>query len=89
VLSLVEAAAFLKLPKKTVENLAAGGELPGRKIGKEWRFLRSAIEDWLQPQLAYRGPSDAQLGALIGDPTFDEFMDRVTSYRKPAAVHRS
>jgi hypothetical protein len=30
-----------------VRALADAGELPGRKIGDEWRFLRSALLAWL------------------------------------------
>ena len=32
---------------KTVRALAAKGELPGRKLGRHWRFSRQAVLDWL------------------------------------------
>jgi len=28
-------------------KLAEGGELPGRRIGEDWRFSRSALLAWL------------------------------------------
>jgi excisionase family DNA binding protein len=30
-----------------VEALADAGELPGRKVGGEWRFAREAVLRWL------------------------------------------
>jgi len=47
VLTLDEAAQLLKLPADAVRSRAEEGELPGRRFGKEWRFARTAILDWL------------------------------------------
>jgi DNA binding domain, excisionase family len=47
VLTLDEAAAFLKVSADTVRSLAEDGELAGRRFGKDWRFARAAILAWL------------------------------------------
>ena len=47
VLTLVQAAELLQLEPAAVAELAAAGELPGRKIGDEWRFARAAVLAWL------------------------------------------
>jgi excisionase family DNA binding protein len=47
VLTLAEAAAYLRLPESEVVSLVHSQGLPGRLIGGEWRFLRGAIQDWL------------------------------------------
>ncbi len=47
VLTLEELAAFLKVSETTAYALVRTGELPGRKVGREWRFLRAAVVDWL------------------------------------------
>jgi len=47
VLTLEEAAAFLKLSPDAVRSRAEDGELPGRRFGKEWRFARMAVLAWL------------------------------------------
>ena len=47
VLTLSELAKLLRLPADAVEALAKDGELPGRRIGGEWRFARSAVLEWL------------------------------------------
>ncbi len=36
-------AAWLGVERWTVVRMARLGKLPGRKVGKEWRFSRSAI----------------------------------------------
>jgi excisionase family DNA binding protein len=47
VLTLEGAAELLQLSSEVVAELAAAGELPGRRIGDEWRFSRAAVLDWL------------------------------------------
>jgi excisionase family DNA binding protein len=47
VLTLEEVAELLAVEPEAVAQLAASGELPGRRIGDAWRFARSAVLDWL------------------------------------------
>jgi excisionase family DNA binding protein len=47
VLTVDEAAELLQADPEAVRALAESGELPGRKIGDEWRFLRRAVLAWL------------------------------------------
>lgn len=47
VLTLPEAAAYLRLPQAEVVSAVQSQGLPGRCIAGEWRFLRSAIQHWL------------------------------------------
>ena len=39
-----EVAEFLRMKEATVCRLASGGQLPGLKIGKSWRFDMVALE---------------------------------------------
>ena len=82
VMSLAEAAKFLKLPAKTVQRLATEQDLPGRKIGKEWRFLRAAIERWLEGSRKTSGSIMEQFGMFKDDPTFEEYQKIVQENRK-------
>ena len=43
-----ELAGYLKLQPETVRGMARRGELPGIKIGKVWRFRKSAIKQIFQ-----------------------------------------
>jgi excisionase family DNA binding protein len=47
VMTLSEAAAFLRAPEDAVEKMADDGKLPARRVGSEWRFLRAALCSWL------------------------------------------
>ena len=47
VLTLEQAAALLQVDAAEVAALADAGELPGRRIGGEWRFPRAALLEWL------------------------------------------
>src|SRR3954454_7465391 len=47
VLSPAEVADLLQVEEELVAELADKGELPGRKIGDEWRFARTAVLEWL------------------------------------------
>ena len=47
VLTIDELAAYLKIAKSTLYKLAQEGKVPGQKIGKHWRFKKSAIDQWL------------------------------------------
>ena len=47
VLTVEQLAQLLQVDEKTVRALAAKGDLPGRKIGRHWRFSRQAVLEWL------------------------------------------
>jgi excisionase family DNA binding protein len=47
VLTLEQAAALLQVDEQLVRELAESGELPGRRLGDQWRFSRQALIDWL------------------------------------------
>jgi excisionase family DNA binding protein len=48
VLTLAETAKFLRISEAKVRKLAECRKLPARKIEDEWRFLKSALEEWLR-----------------------------------------
>ena len=47
VLTAGEAATMLRVDEASVVGAAASGDLPGRRIGGEWRFGREALLVWL------------------------------------------
>jgi len=46
-ITVQEAAELLRVHPRTVMNMAKRGELPGSKIGKQWRFDLEAVEAWI------------------------------------------
>jgi excisionase family DNA binding protein len=47
VLDVGEAADLLGITEYTVRKFAREGKLPGRKIGREWRFTRRSLLDYI------------------------------------------
>ncbi len=47
VLTLEGAAELLQIDAAQLAELAGSGELPGRRIGDDWRFSRAALLAWL------------------------------------------
>jgi excisionase family DNA binding protein len=46
-LDAIEAAALLRMHPNTLKRKARLGEIPGRHIGKCWRFRVSDLNDWV------------------------------------------
>jgi excisionase family DNA binding protein len=47
-MTLEQLARFLQTSEEAVAALADLGQLPGRRIGEEWRFSRAAVLAWLE-----------------------------------------
>ncbi len=47
VLTLAEAARYLRVKESDLGEMAERNEVPAQKIAQEWRFLREALEYWL------------------------------------------
>ena len=51
-LTIEELADYLKLKPQTIYKWAQTGKIPGAKFGKEWRFRRSLIEQWIDSHIS-------------------------------------
>ena len=47
ILTIADVASYLKVTEKTLYGLAQKGDLPGFKVGGQWRFRRAAIDSWI------------------------------------------
>jgi excisionase family DNA binding protein len=47
-LTIDELAAYLKMGRTKLYTLAQKGNIPGRKIGSQWRFDREEIDAWIK-----------------------------------------
>ena len=47
VLTVPQLAEWLQVDEPAIQELAEKGELPGRRLGGEWRFAREAVLAWL------------------------------------------
>jgi excisionase family DNA binding protein len=48
VLNFEELADYLRVPKSTLYKLVREGKLPCQKVGRQYRFLKEAIDRWLE-----------------------------------------
>ena len=72
VMTLPEAAAYLRVAEQDVLRLVQERGLPGRTVGKEWRFLKAAVERWLGT------PAEPQKNfweALVKMPKDDPYLE--------------
>ena len=59
-LTLREAANYLRIPSSTLEQLAADSKIPALQIDGRWRFPKSGIDEWVMLQSFREGEvSDA------------------------------
>jgi excisionase family DNA binding protein len=78
VLTLAEAAAYLRVSEDALRKLAADRAIPSQRIDQEWRFLKRALADWLccgpryyrefhwvPPPWAYEYPSVEELMLVL------------------------
>ncbi len=47
ILSVLDAAKHVKMHPHTIRRLAEQGKMPGKKIGKDWQFSKSVLDEWL------------------------------------------
>jgi excisionase family DNA binding protein len=85
VLTLGDAAAYLRLPEADVLRLIHEQGLPARQLGSEWRFLLSAIRDWLstgRPPMSSKEAWNKLVGVWKDDPFFEDFQSEINKARE-------
>lgn len=60
VMNLNQLAAYLQLSPQTLYRKVERGEIPGAKIGRQWRFKKAVIDEWLE-RTALLSPSGLDL----------------------------
>ena len=90
VLTLAEAAAYLRLPEGEVLRMVREQGLHAREVGAEWRFLKTAIDDWLRsgpPPSSNKGAWMALAGVWKDDPYVeDELKETYRRRGRPRAA---
>ncbi len=91
VLTLGEAAAYLRFSEADVMRLVEEQGLPARRLGNEWRFWKAAIQQWLSAPLPQGQPQGiwAAAGALRDDPYLEEMLQEIERMRGRPAQEES
>jgi PTS system nitrogen regulatory IIA component len=61
-MDLAQLASLLRRDQRELDKLATRGQLPGRKVGGNWRFANVEIQQWLEAEMP--GLDEAQLKNL-------------------------
>jgi Helix-turn-helix domain len=93
VLTLEEASGYLRLSVETVAGLALKGNIPGRKIENDWRFLKSAIpqsgryanDDWLRAKNS-SSVLLAQAGVFADDESLSPLRESIYQARERSEI---
>lgn len=85
VLTLAEAAAYLRVTEAEVLEAVQSQDLPGAQIGASWRFLKPALREWLWTG-GRRGKTSkeaqrAVIGMWEGDPYWEEELREIYKRR--------
>ncbi len=48
ILTLPELAEYIRVSKSSLYHYSRDGKIPGRKIGRHWRYHKSAIDAWVK-----------------------------------------
>jgi len=78
VLRLSEAAQYVRVSEKTLRELAKTGRVPCQRVGREWRFLRKALDEWL-----IGGNRSIGAATLIAEPTTQLYLPTLERIPEP------
>jgi excisionase family DNA binding protein len=79
VLTLNEAAQFLRVDPNELKQLASQNQIPARRIGAAWRFNRATLLAWLNGDWALITSATSPLKPHAPSPTRAETAVRVTN----------
>lgn len=83
VLTLADAAAYLRISEDEVKNLVRYQDLPARILGEQWRFLKAAIDDWLRtpPPRGSKEALRSVAGSWKNDPYLEDELKEIYKRR--------
>jgi excisionase family DNA binding protein len=50
IMTVKDVAEYLRFSEAKVYKMARAGEVPAARIGKEWRFRRDLLDEWIQKE---------------------------------------
>lgn len=84
VFTLAEAAAYLRVPEQDVVRMIDEQGLPARKLGEEWRFLKTSIQQWLSSSSPSLQSNKEAWLAMAGKYKDDPYLEQIVeeAYRR-------
>ena len=81
VLTLAETAQYLRVTESEVARLVREQGLPALKLGGGWRFLKTALQDWLRSPPNKKEGLLMQIGAFEDDPDLGAMLQEIHKQR--------
>ena len=84
---------MIRVSTRTMGDMARRRRVPARKVGREWRFLQSALEEWLAGARVVPDPRDSA-GTPVAEPMkqyelpLAGFRDTAFSDNRQRRLHR-
>jgi len=51
IMTAEETCRYLKITQRTLYRYLRNRQIPAFKLGKEWRFVRSDLEEWIRDRI--------------------------------------
>lgn len=93
ILNLEQACDFLGVGERTLIKLLREEHIPSRKIGREWRFSKSALMNWISSGDSYEYANKEDLYEVIKDTSgnytvmLDNVFDEVSNIKVNRSIH--
>jgi PTS system nitrogen regulatory IIA component len=83
-MTLEQLASYLQRDAREVSKMASRGNIPGHKVGGQWRFARAEINHWLETQM--HSYTEQELTVLEGPRTDGEHEPLVSVLLSEATI---
>ena len=83
-MTIRQVAAYLSVNERTVLKLVSEGQLPGVKIGNQWRFRKAMLDTWLDDQML--GVTPRQPEVALTAPVARRLLSLASCFRPPHII---
>jgi PTS system nitrogen regulatory IIA component len=83
-MTLEQVASYLQRDAREISKLATRGNIPGHKVGGQWRFARAEINHWIETQM--HSYTEEELTVLEGHKSDQEHEPLVSALLSEATI---
>jgi nitrogen PTS system EIIA component len=77
ILTLAETAEYLKVAEKTVQRLIGAHKIPCTRVGNQWRFIKSILDEWLMESMQDKKKTKENISQMIESGEVDYSLSRL------------
>ena len=81
-MTVEEVAKYLKMKPQTIYKWANEGQIPGTRLGKEWRFRKRFLDEWIDRSIilsegGFNFMTEGTFAETLRSGLSEEEMDRL------------